>query len=268
MGQVKVVFGGGKMWRGLKDSLSGSPLYVPLRAIYRHIFDRELVADHTRMKAFYSQFFARGDLVFDVGANQGEYAEIFADIGARVIAIEPNADFRTRLMGLATRKTVTPEFCAVGDKEGTAILNVNTVSGYSTLLQERVEWVRNEPSYRDSKWTGQITVRVRTLDSLAKEHGQPVFIKLDVEGFEHKAINGMSFFPKFVSFEYGAWQKEIAHKCISELGIRGYRFNPIVGRTFSFDSNQWFSATEAAAWLDTFSVERAEYGDMFAKSPS
>ena len=55
------------------------------------------------MGAFDSQFFQAGDLVFDIGANQGEYSEIFANEGGRVVAVEPNIAFTTRYMRSHTR---------------------------------------------------------------------------------------------------------------------------------------------------------------------
>ena len=41
------------------------------------------------MRDFYADYIHRGDLVFDVGANVGIYSEIFTELGANVIAIEP-----------------------------------------------------------------------------------------------------------------------------------------------------------------------------------
>jgi len=217
------------------------------------------------MLLFYRQFFANGDLVFDVGANQGEYAEIFAADGARVIAIEPNPAFRSRLEKLAKLRSIVPEFCAVGDSEGSATLNVCSEPGYSTLQPELIEWTKDSPDYRDVRWTSQVTVPVVTLNSLAERYGTPVFVKIDVEGFEDRAISGMTFNPRCVSFEFGARRKPIAQQCISDLGKRGYRFNAIVGRVFAFDCDRWLSAQEATDWLTNYSLDRGEYGDMFAK---
>jgi hypothetical protein len=41
------------------------------------------------MYELYSQFVTAGDLVFD-GANIGDYAEMFAGLGATVVAVEAN----------------------------------------------------------------------------------------------------------------------------------------------------------------------------------
>ncbi|HEY1471426.1 MAG TPA: FkbM family methyltransferase [Candidatus Acidoferrum sp.] len=44
------------------------------------------------MYRLYSEFVSAGDLVFDIGANIGDYAEMFARLGARVVAVEPNPE--------------------------------------------------------------------------------------------------------------------------------------------------------------------------------
>jgi hypothetical protein len=42
-----------------------------------------------------------------------------------------------------------------------------------------------------------------------------------------------------------------------------YRFRPIVGREYRFATSEWMSLDEARTWLDSYSVEQGEYGDMF-----
>lgn len=101
------------------------------------------------------------------------------------------------------------------------------------------------PDYRDAQWPSKVTAPVVILNAPAERHGPPVFVKIDVKGFEYQVIGGMSFNPRFISFEFGARRKQIALQCIRDLGMRGYEFNPIVGRVFAFDSGHWLSAQEA-----------------------
>ena len=56
------------------------------------IFGRNKKTDTKKeMISFYSQFVPNGGLVFDIGANIGNRIEIFLEIGATVIAVEPQA---------------------------------------------------------------------------------------------------------------------------------------------------------------------------------
>src|SRR3954451_22519767 len=41
---------------------------------------------------FYGQFISTGDLVFDVGAHVGKRTAVFLALGARVVAVEPQAE--------------------------------------------------------------------------------------------------------------------------------------------------------------------------------
>src|SRR2546429_6718136 len=44
------------------------------------------------MREFYSSLLPPGGLVFDIGANVGTMTRVFASLGAKVIAVEPNPD--------------------------------------------------------------------------------------------------------------------------------------------------------------------------------
>jgi FkbM family methyltransferase len=215
-------------------------------------------------RAFYSQFCQVGDLVFDIGAYQGEYAEVFADEGARVVAVEPNTAFTTRLEAFAREADIRPVFAAIGDEPGTAVLNVCSVPGFSTLVDPGVEWIEQSPDYRTASWTHTLEVRVTTIDLLAMDLGEPEYVKIDVEGFEINALRGMTFRPRYLSFEFGARRKDASLECLEHLGARGYAFRPIVGREYRFGTREWLTLAEAREWLLAFSVEQAEYGDMFA----
>jgi FkbM family methyltransferase len=248
----------------VKSVLMRTPLYPVARSTYRALLTRGAEAHRARMGAFYSQFFQVGDVVFDLGANQGEYAEVFAGEGARVVAIEPNTAFATRLKALAREADIRPVHAAISDEPGTAFLNVCSEPGLSTLVDPGIEWIEKSPDYRTVSWTHTIEVPVTTVDLLARDFGEPEYVKIDVEGFEHNVLRGMTFRPRYLSFEFGARRKDLAMECLEHLGARAYAFRPIVGREYRFGTPEWMTLAEACDWLAAFSAEQAEYGDMFA----
>ena len=248
----------------LKSAIMKTPLYPAARSAYQAVFNRGAAIHRARMGAFYSQFFPPGGLVFDVGANQGEYSEMYAAEGARVIALEPNTAFADRLRALARTADIHPVFSAIGDQPGEAVLNVCSTPGFSTLVDRKADWIETSPDYKDVRWTHTLTVPVTTLDLLAEEFGQPEYVKIDVEGFEINVLRGMTFRPRYLSFEFGARRKGPSTVCLEHLGAQNFAFRPIVGRDYRFATPEWMNLAEAKAWLDAFSVEQAEYGDMFA----
>ena len=93
-----------------------------------------------RLRRFYAQFVQPGSLCFDVGAHAGNRVRCWRQLGARVIAIEPQADF-VRLLhwlyGRDDKVEIVP--LAVGAKPGYADLLVSERTPTVTTLSR--EWV-------------------------------------------------------------------------------------------------------------------------------
>ena len=75
---------------GLYERLRASPLYDA----YWAIADRRMLARRSAQVEFYREILGgltKGSLVFDVGANHGAKTDVFLRLGARVVAVEPDA---------------------------------------------------------------------------------------------------------------------------------------------------------------------------------
>ena len=129
-----------------RQFLLGSRLFPPLRSGYQFLFDRARFIHRLNMRTFYSSFVRKGDLVFDVGAHVGRYAEIFADLGAKVVAIEPNPYCFEQLARLAKVRDVHVENCAAGDAPGKLKLRICQDSVMSTVVDVWYE------VHQDAKW--------------------------------------------------------------------------------------------------------------------
>ena len=67
----------------LRDLLYDTRLFLPVRAGYQRLFDRRRLALRAKMHDLYRPYIRQGDLVFDVGAHMGAYAEIFVELARR-----------------------------------------------------------------------------------------------------------------------------------------------------------------------------------------
>jgi len=148
-------------------------------------------------------------ILFDVGANVGEYASCLADCfrGDDVIihAFEPSAaTFKTLTANLRDRENVRCHPLGLGDAEATLDLFYDQPgSSVASVYQQRAD--HGEPlDHRE-------TIHITTLDRFCAEHAldRIDFLKIDIEGHEFKALQGASGLLRapsaitFIQWEFG-----------------------------------------------------------------
>jgi len=165
---------GHKMFLDPKDSLLLSIIgtYEP--------FETELVKKETK----------KGDVVLDLGANIGYYTLIFAKLvgeKGKVFAFEPEPDnfaLLKRNVEINGYKNVVPVQKAVSNKTGKLRLHLceDSAGGHSIY------------PFESSQDNGQsIEIEATRLDDYFSTYdGKIDFIKIDIEGAEKGAIQGMS----------------------------------------------------------------------------
>jgi FkbM family methyltransferase len=238
--------------------LIGLPIYRPVRFLHQSLFDRGAVLRRKSRREFYSAFIRPGNLVFDVGANLGNYAEAFRAVGATVVAIEPDPRNVEILKKRLKSEYVHIEPCALGKDEGTAKLHIASDRDDVSTLSD--QWAESTEAH----WQGSIQVQVRTLDSIANDYGIPKYVKVDAEGHDAEVLRGMSFRPQMVSFEFLPRDLRIARECIQLL--LDFSFNFVVEERSRFELNRWVSSEEILRVLSTLPASIL-YGDVFARNP-
>jgi FkbM family methyltransferase len=218
------------------------------------------------MDRLYGGFVQRGDLVFDVGAHVGDRVASFRRLGARIVAVEPQPALVRLLKLLYGRSAgVAIEAVAVGRSVGATSMMINADNPtVSTASSEFVRAARDAQGWETQRWTGSVPVPVTTLDALIGKHGLPAFIKIDVEGFEAEALQGLTHAVKALSFEFTTIQRDVALACIERCIALGYtRFNAALGESQSFVNADWATGEAIARWL-TGLPHAANSGDIYA----
>ena len=236
-----------------------------VRRAYQSVFNRDKFRNRQRMLDFYSRFVRPDNLIFDVGANIGIYADVFTELGARVVAIEPNPECVRFLRSLAQRTKLSVEACAVSDRAGSIKLQLSDNGLLSTANPEWRSVVEQNPDYSGSHFVGEVEVETVTLDQVAERHGIPHFVKIDVEGFDDRALFGMSFRPSMLSFEFNRLLPAVAQRCLGAPVLSsGYEFNFQEGEEMRYVSPIWFERPEFAVRLENLAGS-IRWGDVFAR---
>lgn len=136
----------------------------------------------------------RINVIVDVGANVGQFAESMWELGYKgtIISFEPQAEAYNTLRRKAARSRCSWRVFqyGLGDKNTTALLNISANSASSSLLEMLDEHEKSAPH---SRVISNQQVEVRTLDSVVEEHCETsdrLFLKIDTQGYEEKVLNG------------------------------------------------------------------------------
>jgi len=249
----------------LEHVLYGLGLFGPARTLYALTAGREAKRQRALKRNFFSQLLSPGDLVFDVGANLGSYAEIFASLGARVIALEPNPDCVSHIRRSYPGESIDVVGTAVGSSAGVATIRLAERSDMSSMSPDWIHSIQDAQRIDDSVWANEITVPIITLDSLIERYGIPKFIKIDVEGFEESVLSGLSKQPSVLSFEFNTNFLDAATRCLRSVGsTEDCSFNFVIGEPLKFELNEWVDVNELCAKLQALG-KNVGYGDIFVK---
>ena len=219
------------------------------------------------MRALYRPFVAPGSLCFDIGAHTGSRVRCWRALGARVLALEPQADLAALLRRWHRGDPqVTVVEQAVGAEPGAARLYHS--ERHPTGGAVDAGWggeAAGGPSFRGFVGRPGPPVAVTTLDALIAAHGPPRFVKIDVEGLELAVLQGLSQPVPALSFEYLPALRERAAGCVQRLAQLGdYEFNHSAGESLLLAGDRWLDAAGIGEWLA--GVHRsAGSGDVYAR---
>jgi FkbM family methyltransferase len=205
--------------------------------------------------SFYSQFIGQGDLCFDVGASIGSRTEIFLQLGAKVVAIEPqDQPFRALIKRYGRNKNLVAINKGLASKEGTTQMFLCYADAVSSMSKEWISRVRAGGRFPSGyNWNEEATVQVTTLDALIASYGVPTFCKIDVEGYEYEVIQGLSQAVPMISFEHTPQVTETSLSVMTHIEKLGhYEYNYVRGEDAQFELEKWVDARAIVAYLSEF----------------
>ena len=150
-------------------------------------------------------------VAWDIGANIGDHTRFYLDLGMEVVALEPNMEAYQCLYHNCSEAICYNIAASDSQQELTMALEDNV--GASHVVEG-----------------GAVMVIAAPMDSVARHHKTPDYIKIDVEGFESKALAGMEQIlinnkPKlFVEFNDGALRRNGSSSVDLKKQIESYGY--------------------------------------------
>jgi FkbM family methyltransferase len=238
-----------------------------LRARYPEHFAKKL--QELRFYANVLKLAGRRDLIFDIGANNGNKTVIFSRISDRVISIEPSpACCEAMRRRFARTSNISVMETAVGAECGYANLHMfDEADCYNTLSGKWLEALVNDNDRLPRRHLHTtLSVAVTTIETLLKLHGVPAYIKIDVEGHELGVLQGLRRPVPMLSLECNL--PEFEDETIKAVALLKSRdpeaaFNYTIGDEFVFASGGWLSDGEM---IEIIKTDRLRYMEIYCRS--
>jgi FkbM family methyltransferase len=213
---------------------------------------------------FYKQFLNPGDLCFDVGANIGNRTRVFLQLGANVVAVEPQSEC-VEMLKLRFRDKIQIVKKALGQNDKEGVIYIGESSAMSSLSKEWIDSV-SKVRFKGKEWNRKEEVKITTLDRLIEQYGLPQFCKIDVEGYEEEVLKGLTKKIPYLSFEYALPEKKVGiANCLRELSrIGNLECNFTLGEKMALELPRWVSKEELMGHLNAIPSPNP-YGDIYTR---
>lgn len=217
---------------------------------------------NVKEESFYSALISKGDLCFDIGANNGKKSKLMLASGAKVIAFEPQSSCFDYLSELKKKNSNFDFYqLAVGAKSESKKLHLS--KKYSEIATLSDDFIANYTT-DDVYWTDSEIVEVKTLDSLIADFGCPDYCKIDVEGYELEILSHLNHSIPIIEFEFTEKFMNHTFRIINGFDDKTV-YNYILNEHLKFQLKDWIPAKAIKEILVDLNAKNL-HGNLFCKT--
>jgi FkbM family methyltransferase len=160
-------------------------------------------------------------MIFDIGANIGQWSLANIATCDKIIALEPIPKTFKALVNNCKNHNIICENFAVCNNNNNDI-TFYEATRYHTISTLYKGWLTDHRSRFYNQPFRETTVKTITMDDLIKKHGVPDFIKIDVEGGEYECISSLNQKVDLLAFEWASELSGLAGRCLDHLSKLGF----------------------------------------------
>lgn len=161
-------------------------------------------------------------IIYDVGMHEGQDTIFYLKKGFKVVAIEANPM-------LCDKAAQNKEFQAYIKTGQLVVLNMGIASIEGNMdfyiNNKNSEWssFNKDIAERAGDICEKINIQCTELSNIIKRYGNPYYVKIDIEGYDHIALQSLekaAIYPKFISVENGSGMV----KTLNKMGYNCFKY--------------------------------------------
>ena len=204
-------------------------------------------------------------LIIDVGANVGNKSKLFSKLAKKVLAFEPSPKSFYILKHRFNNSNVEIFNCALGSVKSTLdFYEVEENLAYSSLSEKHIKTTVTERNVTSFDSIKKNKVIVEKIEDYLRKFGIPIYIKIDVEGYEYEVIQGLVTAVPLISFEANLPEfSQESINCInhlSNISSDNYIFNFATENSFLVEN--FMKRNEA---IDFLEETKLRYLEIYAQ---
>ena len=180
-------------------------------------------------------------ILFDIGANRGFYTDANIDKYDLCILVEANPSLCSFLEGkYKNNSKICIENVIISNKESETFY----ISNADTISTVDKEWILKSRFTGNYSWQPVEGIPTVSLNSLIQKYGEPLFIKVDVEGYEYNVLQSLTKKVSGLCFEWAEEKKDeilLTLVYLQSLGYTRYGLQFEDSYKYEVKDSEWMS---------------------------
>lgn len=201
-------------------------------------------------------------MIFDVGANIGQFAEVNLNLTDKIYCFEPDIrSFEIVKDKFKNNDKIICENIALSDTEGFIDFYKNIQ--HSTISTASKDWINKSRFSNIYTWDISTRVKSTSLSKLIEKYGIPELIKIDVEGYEKNVLFGLKEKVPMITFEWAEETKKDILESVDYLHSLKYnKFFIQYGDEYIFRPKEYISYEDIIKIINELQENRKELWGM------
>ena len=203
--------------------------------------------------------------IYDIGANTGEFtkAALNAYPQAHIVMVEANDALVSNLVAKFQNQSVTTINKAIAKVSDVDIDFY--ISNVDVLSTSSIDFITNSRFAGKYSWS-RVVKKTITIDKLLETYPSPEIIKIDVEGYEFEAIQGLTKKQNKICFEWTEEQEDNIQKTLNYLESLGYaQFGFIYQDSHLVEPDIWTTKQDCLKSMDMIPSRQEKWGMIWVR---